>query len=38
MKANFASCIAPNGQIYVNDYMQVTNKDPTTASEHLPAR
>jgi len=28
MKANFASSLAPNGQIYVNDQMQVTDVNP----------
>lgn len=29
MKANFQNCLAPNGQIMVNDYLQITTADPT---------
>ncbi len=28
MKKNFASCLSPNGQIYVNDLFQISSHNP----------
>lgn len=38
MKKNFSSCLAKNGQIYVNDLMQISSTDPKINSLAVAAK